>query len=133
MEQLIVKPAALIAMFATLIFFAAALLTGTWKYYHIHQSPKAEAPVYVNIAHRAALMYSFAGLLLAVLASLSAFPDAVNVVAVALPLFFFGFAIVGYVTLGLRNTTDSQFRNPANPKGGTHADARADWRASCCA
>ena len=89
--------------------------------------------MYVNIANRAALMYSFAGLLLAVLASLSAFPDAVNVVAVALPQFFFGFAMVGYVTLGLRNTTDNQFRNPANHKGGTHADARADWRASGCA
>jgi hypothetical protein len=117
MELLITNPAALTAMFATLIFFLAALLTGTWKYYHIHTSPKAEAPVYVNIAHRAALMYSFAGLLLAVFASLSAFPVVVNVVAVVLPLFFFAFAIVGYVMHGFRNTTENQFLNPPNPKG----------------
>ena len=117
MELLIAKPAALTAMVATMIFFLTALITGTWKYYCIHTSPKAEAPVYVNIAHRAALMYSFGGLLLAVFASLSAFPDAVNVVAVALPLFFFGFAIVGYIALGMRDTTDNQFLNPPNPKG----------------
>jgi len=117
MELLIAKPASLTAMFATMIFFFAALVTGIWKYYHIHTSPRAEAPVYVNIAHRAALMYSFGGLLLAVFASLSAFPSAVNVVAVVLPLFFFGFAILGYIMLGLRNTTDNQFLNPPNPKG----------------
>jgi len=35
--------------------FSDALLTGAWKYFHIARSPKATAPVYVDIAHRAAL------------------------------------------------------------------------------
>jgi len=117
MELLIAKPASLVAMFATIVFFLAALLTGSWKYYCIRRSAKAEAPVYVNIAHRAALMYSFAALLLAVLASLSAFPNTVNMVAVLLPLFYFAFATFGYIVLGLRNVTDNQFRNSPNPRG----------------
>jgi hypothetical protein len=40
------------------------LLTGVWKYIAIMKSPKHQAPVYVDIAHRAALMYSFACLVL---------------------------------------------------------------------
>ncbi|MGH8248838.1 MAG: hypothetical protein ACREUU_20715 [Gammaproteobacteria bacterium] len=64
MELLIKAPGALIAIFGAILFFLAALCTGTWKYFSIRTSPTAEAPYYVNIAHRAALMYSLAALLL---------------------------------------------------------------------
>mgnify|MGYP001564233223 CR=1 FL=1 len=117
MDLLITSPAALTGMFATMIFFLTALLTGSWKYYCIRTSPKAEAPVYVNIAHRAALMYSFAALLLAVFAALSAFSDTVNLIAICLPLFYFGLAIVRYIFLGLTNTTDNQHLNPPSRTG----------------
>jgi hypothetical protein len=117
MELLIEKTAAVTAMFGAIVFFFAALVTGSWKYFCIRNSPKAEAPVYVNIAHRAALMYTFATLFLAVLAALSAFPDTVNLVAVVLPLFYFALAIGRYIFLGIVNTTDNQHLNPPSRTG----------------
>ena len=111
MESLISTPAATLGMIAAMIFFLVALLTGSWKYFCIRSSPQAEAPVYVNIAHRAALMYSFAALLLAVFASLSVFSDTVNLVAIGLPLAYFALAIVRYIFLGITNTTNNQHLN----------------------
>jgi hypothetical protein len=117
MESLISTPAATTGMIAAMIFFLTALLTGSWKYFCIRNSATAEAPVYVNIAHRAALMYSFAALLLAVFASLSAFSDTVNMVAICLPLFYFALAIVRYIFLGITNTTNNQHLNPPSRTG----------------
>ena len=71
----------------------------------MRQHPRAEAPHYVNTAHRAALMYAFSAQLLAVFAAISAFSNLVNTIAVIPPLLFFGIAIIHYVQLGL--TTDS--------------------------
>ena len=109
---MISDPAVRLCVVASGVFFSAALLTGAWKYFHIARSPKATAPVYVDIAHRAALMYSFTALLLAVFASLSAWPPAVNLVAAALPLAFFALAIGGYVIHGILRDTDNQFLKP---------------------
>ena len=117
MESLISTPAATTGMIAAMIFFMTALLTGTWKYSCIRNSQSAEAPVYVNIAHRAALMYSFAALLLAVFASLSVFSNTVNMVAICLPLFYFALAIVRYIQLGIVNQTDNQHLNPPSRTG----------------
>jgi len=117
MESLISTPAATTGMIAAMIFFMTALLTGTWKYFCIRNSQTAEAPVYVNIAHRAALMYSFAALLLAVFASLSVFSDTVNTVAICFPLFYFALAIVRYIQLGIVNQTDNQHLNPPSRTG----------------
>jgi hypothetical protein len=44
---------------------------------------------YVDIAHRAALLYSFATLLIAVFVELSAWPAWVNLVAAMVVVFFF--------------------------------------------
>ena len=57
-----------VALAGSGIFLMAGLLTGVWKYAKIAQSPSATAPVYVDIAHRAALMYAFASLVIAALA-----------------------------------------------------------------
>ena len=65
------------------------------------EHPQAEAPHYVNIAHRAALMYAFSAQLLAVFGALSAFPAWLNTVAVIPPLVFFAIAIAHYAQLGL--------------------------------
>jgi hypothetical protein len=106
------EPAVRWCIVAAGVFFLAALLTGAWKYFHIARSPTATAPLYVDIAHRAALMYSFASLLLAVFAGLSAWSDRVNLLAAALPLAFFAFAIGGYVVHGVLRDTDNQFLKP---------------------
>ena len=112
MSGALASPAVVLCIVAAGVFFLAALLTGAWKYFHIARSESATAPVYVDIAHRAALMYSFAALLLAVFARLSAWSDAVNLVAGALPLAFFAFAIGGYVLHGALRDTDNQFLRP---------------------
>lgn len=94
------------------IFFLSGLLTGVWKYAHIAQRSDAQAPAYVDIAHRASLMYAFAALLLAQFAQISAWPATVNLWASALPLAFFALAIGGYVLHGVLGDTDNQFRRP---------------------
>jgi len=78
----------------------------------IAASPAAVAPVYVDIAHRASLLYSFAALLIAQLVRLSAWSPTINLLAAAAPLLFFALAIGGYLVHGLLNDTDNQFRRP---------------------
>jgi len=117
MEQLIIDPAARLAMCGAAVFFMTGLITGVWKYYGIRTSPKAEAPYYTNIAHRAALLYSFSAILLAIFASLSALPYWLNLSSVAVLLFFFSSAILRYIQLGIKNETENQHLNPGNPTG----------------
>lgn len=104
--------AAQLALVAAGVFFLSGLLTGVWKYAHIAQRADAQAPAYVDIAHRASLMYAFAALLLAQFAQLSTWPAAVNLWSTALPLAFFALAIGGYVLHGMLGDTDNQFRRP---------------------
>jgi choline-glycine betaine transporter len=75
-------------------------------------SEEGLAHPYVDIAHRAALLYSFATLLLAALVELSGFATAVNLIAAFVPIFFFVTAIAGYMIHGARRDTDNQFRDP---------------------
>jgi hypothetical protein len=111
MEELLNHTASRIALTTSGIFFMAGLLTGVWKYLCMRQSPGAEAPHYVNTAHRAALMYAFAAQLLAVFAALSAFSNLVNTIAVIPPLLFFGIAIVHYINLGLTTGSNNSLRD----------------------
>ena len=67
---------------------------------------------YVDIAHRAALLYSFATLLLAVFVELSAWPTWVNLTAAAVVVFFFVGAILSYIEHGARRDTVNQFESP---------------------
>jgi hypothetical protein len=79
------------------IFFLTGLLTGVWKWRCMATSKSGSAPHYVDVAHRASLMYSFAALLLGHFASLNDLSSRVNVLAVSAPLLFFGLAINTYV------------------------------------
>ncbi|HEY2389282.1 MAG TPA: hypothetical protein VGK30_20200 [Candidatus Binatia bacterium] len=99
-----------LALTAAGTFFLTALVTGVWKYRHMLNDPSHLAPPYVDVAHRAALLYTFAALFLARMVEDSAFPRAVNVAAIGGPLLFFAIAIATYVALGLENRTDNQFR-----------------------
>jgi len=122
----LVDPAVRLCMLAAALFFLVGLLTGAWKYFAIAASPAASAPVYVDIAHRASLLYSFAALLIAQLVRLSAWSPTVNLLAAAAPLAFFALAIGAYIVHGLLNDTDNQFRQPQSiastplPRGALH-------------
>lgn len=93
-------------------FFLTGLITGFWKYRGVVASESAQAPVYVDICHRAALMYAFACLVLAQFARLSVWPEPVDMVSVALVVLFFASAVVSYVVHGVLQDTDNQFRRP---------------------
>jgi amino acid transporter len=98
--------------------FLWALLLGVWKYRQIAESEDARAHPYVDVAHRAALLYSFALLLVATFVELSGWSTLVNLLAAgAMALYFFA-AVAGYALHGWRRDTDNQFRDPVH---GTHA------------
>ncbi|MFC9434855.1 hypothetical protein [Nocardia sp. NPDC057030] len=99
------------------LIFLWALLLGAWKYRQIVVSPEHQAHPYVSIAHRAALLYSFAVLLIAVFVELSDWPTAVNLIAAAVLLPYFVIAIATYVWHGWRQDTDNQLRNPVRGTG----------------
>lgn len=112
MNEMLAEPAVRLCVVSAGVFFLTGLLTGAWKYYHIDRSPAGTAPVYVDIAHRAALLYSFAALVVAVFAGLSTWSDRVNLVASALPLLFFALAIGSYILHGVLRDTDNQMAKP---------------------
>lgn len=101
-----------IALVSAGAFFMTGLLTGAWKFVAIRRSPEARAPVYVDVAHRASLLYSFAGLLLAKLAELSPYTATVTAVATAGPIAFFALAIGSYLVHGALRDTDNQLAPP---------------------
>ncbi|MFW5989660.1 MAG: hypothetical protein ACOCPQ_05445 [Desulfosudaceae bacterium] len=94
------------------LFFLTGLATGIWKYLLIRRSPDYGAPRYVSTSHRAALMYSFACLVLLELTRLSALPDLTETVLVALIIAFFAAAQGSYLIHGLLRDTDNQLARP---------------------
>ena len=101
-----------IAYLAATVFFMVGLVTGVWKYRQIVTSPTASAHVYVDIAHRASLLYAFAALLLAKLAEISQLSKGVEVWAVSGPIIFFAIAIMTYIAHGALQDTDNQLEQP---------------------
>jgi hypothetical protein len=98
-------------MLAAGVMFLLALVLGVWKYREIVASEDYKAHPYVDIAHRAALLYSFALLLIASFVQFSGWSSLVNLIAAgAMALHFFG-AVGGYILHGWRRDTDNQFRD----------------------
>ncbi len=93
------------------LIFISALVLGIWKYRQMATSETHLAHPYVDTAHRAALLYSFATLLVAAFVELSAWSRLVNLLAAGALIFFFVAAIASYVYQGWRRETDNQFRD----------------------
>lgn len=100
-----------LTLLAAGLIFLLALGLGVWKYRQIATSETHTAHVYVDIAHRAALMYSFATLLIAVFVELSGWPTWVNLTAAAVQVFFFLVAIGSYTVHGAMRDTTNQFEH----------------------
>lgn len=99
-------------LLASGVMFLWALLLGVWKYQQMALAENHLAHPYVDTAHRAALLYSFALGLVAVFVRLSGWGAAVNLIAAGVMAWYF-FASVGrYMLLGLQRRTDNQFRDP---------------------
>lgn len=105
-----ISSAARLALLASGLFLLTGLVTGIWKYHGIMTREGHRAHVYVDIAHRAALLYSFAALVMMKLVEYSPYSAAVQLWATALPLFFFAAAIASYVYHGFAEDTDNQLR-----------------------
>lgn len=101
-----------ITLLAAGLTFLLALGLGVWKYRQIMTADDHRAHPYVDIAHRAALLYSFATLLIAVFVELSAWPTWLNLVAAMVVVFFFVAAIVSYIVHGALRDTTNQFEHP---------------------
>ncbi|WP_369830482.1 hypothetical protein [Mycobacterium sp. 1245111.1] len=94
------------------LIFLLALVLGIWKYRQVLTSEEHRAHPYVDIAHRAALLYSFATLLVAVFVQLSGWPMWVNLTAAMVLVVFFVGAILSYIAHGVKRDTENQFANP---------------------
>jgi hypothetical protein len=104
------NPAIKLSLAASGVFLMTGLLSGILKYRRIMTSAKHRAPVYVDIAHRASLLYSFAALVIARLLEYNPYSVSVQFYAAAIPLAFFAVTIAGYLAHGLKDDTDNIFR-----------------------
>jgi hypothetical protein len=86
------------------------MLIGIVKHQRMLSSADHTAPAYIDIAHRAAFLYSFAMLVIAKLLEYNPYSETVQLVATGLVLAFLSITIVGYFSQGLRNKTDNLFR-----------------------
>ena len=99
------------------LIFIWALLLGVWKYRQMATSPEGRAHFYVDTAHRAALLYSFATLLIATFVELSGWSETVDAIAAFAVIGFFVAAIATYCVQGAIKQTDNQFRPGDRPPG----------------
>jgi len=99
-----------ISLLASGLFLLSGMLIGVLKYQRIMTSTEHRAPVYVDIAHRASFLYSFAMLVIAKLVEYSPYSTRIQVGAVALVLVFFALTVLGYLAEGVKNVTDNLFR-----------------------
>ena len=113
-ESVTLTVSAQVALILAGLIFLWALLLGIWKFQQIARSPQGQAHVYVDIAHRAALLYAFATGLLAAFVQFSAWPTWLNVGALSGVVFFFVAAIGSYCLHGWKQDTENQLK-PLHP------------------
>ena len=101
-----------VAIVSSGVFFLFGLLTGVMKYQQIMASPKGEAHVYVDICHRASLMYAFACVLIYQFVEISQLSNGLELAAVLLLVVYFATAIISYFVHGVLKDTDNQLKPP---------------------
>ncbi|MFZ1702038.1 MAG: hypothetical protein WBO10_11680 [Pyrinomonadaceae bacterium] len=98
-----------ISLLASGSFLLYGMIVGIVKHQRMLKSADHTAPAYIDIAHRAAFLYSFAMLVIAKLLEYSPYSETVQMVATFMVLTFFAVTIVGYFVHGLRDKTDNLF------------------------
>jgi hypothetical protein len=99
-----------ISLAAAGFYLLSGMLIGVVKYRRMMQSPEHQAPVYIDIAHRAAFFYSFATLVMARLLEQNTWTEEILLWATIAVLIFFSLTILGYLATGMKNATDNLFR-----------------------
>lgn len=101
--------AAKLALTASGGFLMTGLLVGIWKYQLMAKGPEHRSRVYVDIAHRAALMYSFACAVMMLLVERSPYSPRVQLAATAIPIVFFAAAVASYLWHARNDRQQTQF------------------------
>jgi hypothetical protein len=91
------------------LFLLTGMIIGILKYVFMIRSAKHRAPAYIDIAHRASLLYSFATLVMAKLIEFSPYSGNFQIVIVVVPIVYFALTIFQYVKLGLSGQEQTQF------------------------
>lgn len=99
-----------ISLLSSGLFLLAGMLIGILKYQRMMTRESHTAPIYVDIAHRAAFLYSFAMLVIARLLEYSPYSERVQLGATAMVLVFLVITVSGYLAEGLKEKTDNLFR-----------------------
>ena len=100
------------AIIASGVFLWVGMVAGVWKYLQIRSSKYARAHYYVDITHRASLMYASACLILAVLAYFSGWSSSTNFLLILGNLIFFAGAVISYIIHGMLQDTSNQLQQP---------------------
>lgn len=98
-----------ISLAAAGFYLLAGMIIGVVKYRKMMRSAEHCAPVYIDIAHRAAFLYSFAALVMAKLLEENSFPEITLIPSTIIVLIFFSLTILGYLMTGLKNKTENLF------------------------
>ncbi|HYN84938.1 MAG TPA: hypothetical protein VER32_06780 [Pyrinomonadaceae bacterium] len=98
-----------ISLAASGLYLLAGMLVGIVKWRRTMTSAEHRAPVYIDIAHRAFFMYSFASLVMARLSEDNAFSERTLFWATVSVLLFFTVTVLGYTAHGLRDDTENIF------------------------
>lgn len=101
-----------IAIISSGLFFLAGLLTGVMKFQQIMASPNGRAHIYIDICHRASLMYAFACVLIYQFVLISQLPEWLELTAVLLLVVYFATAVVSYFVHGVLRDTNNQLKSP---------------------
>jgi hypothetical protein len=100
-------------LFLAGLIFLAALGLGVLKWQGmVNNRETGTAHPYIDIAHRSALMYSFATGLIAAFVELSGWPVIVNSLAAGAIILMFVSTIANYTRLGLQGKIVNQMHNP---------------------
>ena len=104
------NPAVKISLLSSGLLLLLGMLIGVIKYRRMFTTSEHVAPYYIDTAHRAAFLYSFAMLVIAKLLEHVRYSEAVQLGAMGLVLVFLTLTVFGYLVHGLQNKTDNMFR-----------------------
>jgi len=104
-----------VALFFSIFYFLAALLTGVWKWRAMLSSKDGKAHDYVDIAHHAALHYGPFILLAGALASFWPFADVFSAwILVEVMGWTMVLSLSRYIMLGIKGGVSNQLHKPTS-------------------
>ena len=92
------------------LYLLIGMLTGVWKYAAMMQSENHKSSMYIDIAHRNALLFSFACLVIAKLMEFSPFSPVMQLVITLIPLFYFSLTTINQIKEGFSGRTETIFK-----------------------